>query len=398
MPGPFPLATLAAQVGASGITAPSYNDILASLQASMQQIYGADVYIAPDSQDGQLLAVFASAVNDTNNAAVATYNSFSPSFAQGVGLSSVVKINGIRRESSSSSSAIGDAVGVSGTVIEGGVVADENGNLWNLPASVTIPGGGSTSVTIIAQEPGPISAPSGTINKIRSPTLGWQSFASTSDATLGAPVESDAKLRQRQAASTDLPAQTVVGSIYAALANLSGVTAVRVYENPTGVPDADGLPAHSISAVVSGGDAGEIAEVIGQKKTPGAATYGTTSHSYTDLVSGIIYTINFYVPTQKTIKVHLTLHALAGFVSPTEDDVQSSVGNYLNGLGIGNDVQYTRLFAPAYLNGGFDAATYEVTAMTVAISPDAPGVIDLPIAFNEVAVCDPDVDITFTIT
>jgi hypothetical protein len=58
-------------------------------------IFGSDVYLEADSQDGQLLAIIASAINDCNAAAIAVYNAFSPATAKGAGLSSVVKINGI---------------------------------------------------------------------------------------------------------------------------------------------------------------------------------------------------------------------------------------------------------------------------------------------------------------
>lgn len=393
----FPLPTLAAQITSAGISAPSYADILSSLQASFRAIYGSDAYIAADSQDGQWLAFLAQGFNDTNNMAIAVYNSFSPTYAQGAALSSNVKINGIQRLVASYSSADGDVVGQAGITISSGVVADVNGNLWSLPTSVTIPDTGTITVTVTAQELGVIVAPAGTINKIQTPTLGWQTFTSTTDAAAGAPVESDAALRRRQAASTQLVAESVLGAIYGALANLAGVTALRLYENPTGITDSDGLPPHSISAVITGGDAVAIATTIGQKKTPGAATYGDISQEYVDPISGITYTINFYVPDQQDIKVHLTLTAGAGYVSTTEDAIAAAVAAYINALGIGNDVQYLRLIAPAYLNGSADGSTYEITAMTTAIGVDTPGVIDLPIAFNEVAICDP-ANVTFTVT
>lgn len=394
----YPLPTLAAVVTSAGISAPQYSDIYASLQASFQGIFGADAYVAPDSQDGQLLAIIASAINDANTMAIAVYNSFSPTYAQGAALSSNVKINGLRRQVPTFSTAVGDVIGVVGTAILNGVARDENGALWNLPASVTIPDAGVISVTVTAQEVGAIPAPSGSINAISTPTLGWQSFTSTSDAVPGAPVESDAALRQRQAASTGQSAETPLGSVYGAVANLLGVTALRVYENTGSATDSDGIPGHSISVVVAGGDAEEIATAIGQKKTPGAGTYGTTSHAYTDPVTGIVYTIHFYAPTLKAIKIHLTLHALAGFVTATEAEIATVVAAYVNSLGIGTDVQFTRLYAPAYLNGASDNVTYEVTGMTIAIGVGTPGTADLVIAFNELATCDAAADVSFTVT
>src|ERR1700732_3041579 len=116
MPGPYPLSTLSAQVTATGISAPSYNDIISSLVASMQAIFGSDIYLVPSSQDYQMLAIIAAAINDQNQAMIAAYNGFAPSFAQGANLSALVKINGLARQPATSSTAQIVIVGVAGTV------------------------------------------------------------------------------------------------------------------------------------------------------------------------------------------------------------------------------------------------------------------------------------------
>jgi uncharacterized phage protein gp47/JayE len=394
----MPLPTLCAQVTPSGISAPTYAEILESLRESFREIYGADAYIDADSQDGQLLAVFALAISDANQVAIAVFNAFSPTYAQGAGLSSLVKINGIARQVPSFSTATGTVVGVVGTIIEDGVVADENGNLWNLPASVTIPVEGEVEVTITSQEPGAIIAPAGTINVISTPTLGWQSFESTTDALAGNPVESDGTLRARQAVSTSIPAQTPLDSVYSALANLDGVGRLKVYENYTNSTDGNGIPAHSICVVISGGDVTEIAETIGQKKTPGASTYGTTSADYVDPITGITYEIDFFVLATDTIKIAITGDALPGYVATTGETIKQSMADYINSLDIGEDVEYLRLFVPAYMNGSALGMTYQISGMTIAIGAGTPGTTDLPIDFNKAAICDADVDVTVTIT
>jgi uncharacterized phage protein gp47/JayE len=219
----------AAKVTADGISAPAFADILTGLQSDFRAIYGSDIYIDPDSQDGQMIALYALAQSDTNDATIAAYNSFKPSSAVGAGLSSTVKVNGIRRLVASNSTAPGTVVGQVGAVISNGTVKDENGNIWNLPASVTIPPAGQIDVTVTAQSLGAIAAASGTINKINSPQYGWQSFTSTADATPGAPIEIDATLRRRQAVSTSLSATTPLATLQGALSNLAGVQFVKLY-------------------------------------------------------------------------------------------------------------------------------------------------------------------------
>jgi len=395
--GEASMTALAAVISSTGITAATYPEILAELQARFQAIYGSDIYIAADSQDGQFLALIAEAIYDANQETIAAYNSFNPTYAVGVGLSSLVKINGIARLISSASTAVGNVVGVAGTPIVNGSVKDDNGNVWNLPAAVLIPISGSIAVTVTAAEQGDIQAATGTINTINTPTYGWQSFVSTSDAIPGNPVETDAELRLRQTASTSLPALTPMGAMYGALANLAGVDRLALYENYTGAVDANGMPAHSISAVMDGGTVADIAETIGQRKTPGAATYGTTTGDYTDPVTGIPYSIDFFVLADITIKVVITGTALTGYVADTATLVKAAVAAYLSALDIGQDVQYSRIWSPAYLNGSAEGETFEITAMTIAKGAGAPGVIDIPIAFNEAALCL-TTDVTVTIS
>jgi uncharacterized phage protein gp47/JayE len=391
--------SLSAVITPAGVTAPSFADVLAGLQAAVRAIYGSDIYIAPDSKDGQFLALLAQAISDANAAAIAVRADFAPGSAQGAGLSSVVKVNGLARLVASYSTAVGLVVGQVGTVINNGTVKDANGNLWNLPSVVTIPPAGQISVTVTAQQLGALAAGAGTINAIATPVLGWQTFASTSDAAPGAPVETDAALRQRQSLSTSLPAQTPLAALLAALSNLPGVIAVKVYENATGATDANGIPARNICVVIEGGNLATIAQTIGQKKTPGAGTYGTTSQVYVDAVTGITYTINFYVLAFTTVKVKILGTALPGYTSATSAAIQAAVSAYLATHGIGETVEYSGLWAPAYLNGPARLQPYKITTLQLSTDGGTTWVTtDAVIAFNKIVANVAATDVLVTIT
>lgn len=385
MPTTYPLATLAAQVTSTGISAPSYSDIYQSLQATFKNIYGTDSYIAPDSQDGQLLAAFAKAMDDANKMAIAVYNQFSPLTAVGVGLSSIVKINGVRRSTATNSQVNVSVVGVVGTVITNGVIKDVNSELWNLPATVTIPPAGFIIVTATAQDAGAIAATPGQVNQIQTPTLGWQSVTNPTAATPGNPVETDSQLKQRQARSVALPSLTVLEGLVGAIELLAGVTQVAAYENDTDVVDGNGLPAHSIAMVVEGGSATAIAQAIADKKTPGAYTYGTTLVPVVDGV-GISHNIRFFIPTPKTIKVVVSLHPLnSGYTATIGAQVQQAIVDYINALAAGDEVYRDRLFLPAQLYGASNSLTFNITDILINIDPGTPAASDLVIAFNEIA-------------
>jgi uncharacterized phage protein gp47/JayE len=394
---PIPLDTLAPTVDADGITIPSYADVYATLKAQYQSIFGSDVYLEPDSQDGQWLSIIAAAINDINASCVAVYNQFSPATAVGVGLSSVVKINGLARQIATASSVDVLIVGVAGTTINLGIVGDILNQRWALPDSVDIPPAGEITVTASALTVGALAAAPGTVTKILTPTLGWQTVNNLTAATPGAPVESDAALRQRQAKSTALSALTPLKALVGAVSTLTGVTQVQPYENDTNATDANGIPAHSIALVVEGGDAAAIAVAIKAKKTLGGGTYGNTSEMV-DNGFGIPEEIQFSRPVLVDIGAEVTLTPLIGFTTAIQNAMKQAVTDYINALPIGEDVIVDRLSSPLNLYGAPESKTYKIAPNGVKLSKNggALAAADVVIAFDELAACD-IADISFVV-
>lgn len=379
------MTTPVAVISATGIAAPTYDVVYAWVQAQFQVIYGSDVVVEPSSQDGQWLAIIAQAILDCNSMAVATYNAFSPSTAQGTGLSSVVKINGIERNVATNSSVSLLLGGVSGTVLMGAYATDTNGNQWDIPNGTTIPSSGQLYVTATAADVGAITADAGTITTIGTPTAGWSSVTNPSAATAGAPVETDAALRQRQTISTALPSATIVQGIEGAIAALAGVTVVKIYENDTGGTDANGIPGHTIAAVVEGGDNVAIATVIANKKAPGCGTYGNTPEVIVDSVSGIPKTISFWRATDVQIDVVVNLTALQGYSSNVGALIQAALVAYSANYTPGDDVYVSRLYSPANLSGP-NGNTYKINSIQICVHLGTPAAADVPISFVQRAV------------
>ncbi|EMF4744753.1 baseplate J/gp47 family protein, partial [Yersinia enterocolitica] len=245
---------------------------------------------------------------------IAVYNSFSPATAVGNGLSSNVKINGIKRDKETNSTVDVLITGNVGLEITNGAARDADGVRWDLPASVIIGLDGTATATAICSVPGAIVALANTVKEIATPTRGWLTVNNPTGATLGKPVEVDAELRVRQAVSVALPSRTVLDGILGAIAGISGVERYRGYENDTNITDGNGIPSHSISIVVDGGDATEIAQSIALKKGPGSGTYGTTTIPITDKY-GIVHPINFFRKGTVQIYVRLEIKALQGYTS-----------------------------------------------------------------------------------
>ena len=381
-----------------GVVFPDYPTVLEQLKQEYRTIYGEDVYLEADSQDGQWIAVMALAMFDTMQVAAAVYNSFSPLTAQSDALTRNVKINGIRRLSPSYSTADLTIVGQAGTIITNGQAEDTLQQKWNLPASVTIPVGGSIVVTATAAVIGRVTAAAGTITKIATPTIGWQSVNNVAAATEGDPVESDAQLRRRQTNSTMIPSLSVMEGIIGAVASLQGVSRYRGYENDTATTNADGIPRNSISLVVEGGNSTQIAEAIAAKKTAGTGTYGTTTVTVYDQY-GIANAIKFFRPTNATITVEVSLTARTGYLSTTATLIKAAVAEYLNNLEIGDDIYITKLYVPAnLLNNPEVSNTFDVTQVRIKKNAGSFVTTNITLAFNEIALCDPATNVTVIAT
>lgn len=384
-----------ATLNENGLTIPTYAEILADKVATHRSIFGADVYLEADSQEGQMLAADALALYDAYLLALSIYNAFSPTTAQHTGLSSVVKVNGIARKVATYSTVDVTLIGTAGTVVTSGAVEDVAGQKWDLPASVVIPSGGEVTVTATARESGAVQAAAGEVATIATPTRGWQSVANAQAATPGADVEQDSALRQRQQVSTALPSQTVLDGINGAVANITGVTLHKVYENDSQAVDANGQPGNSIAVVVNGGDSAAIAQAIALKKAPGVATVGTTAVEVQDKY-GMPGVIRFYRSTDVAVRATVVIKPRAGYVSSTGAQIITNLVGYLDALAIGEDVLLSKLYTPINAAEPDSAKrTFDVVSLTIARDADDLATANLAMSYVERATATSE---TITVT
>lgn len=374
------ITTVAGAVGINGFSAPAFADIFAYAIAQYEAANGIDSEVGPSTQDGQILAMFAKAANDFNALAAAIMASFSPATAVGVALSNNVKLNNLQRLVASNSTVDLTIGGVAGTTITNGFAADAAGNQWDLPATVVIPPAGTIVVTATCQALGAITAPIGSVNQIGTPTLNWQTVTNLTAGAPGAPVEDDPELRIRQSISTmDAAAgglfQTIVGDI----AKLPGVLRIQPYENPFNVTDSNGIPSHSISLVIEGGDAQSIANTLLNEKTLGAGTYGTTQETAVDSY-GIPHIMQFFRPSFVQINYTIIIKALTGYTSAIGIEFQQGLVDWTNSQPIGTPVFYFEAAGTASLLATADGKTFEIKSFLInSVAADA------AILFNQAA-------------
>lgn len=380
------MAYTAPYIDDSGLHIPSYVDIRDDLIESFKSIYGQDIYLDNDSQDYQMISVFALKTYDTMQLLQIIYNNRSPKTAVGTALDSIVKLNGIARKAASYSTCVLTLTGDIGTVIQAGVAADMAGYQWDLPVNTTVTAS-PMQVTAQCETIGAIEAPIGTITSIATPQKGWISVTNAVSAVPGSPVETDEALRSRQSLSVAIPSQNVLDSTIAGVASLEGVKRYKIYDNDTSVTDENGIPSHSIAAVVEGGLDADIAEQLYLRKGPGCGTYGDVILDYTN-GDGLITKIRFFRPVYVSCDVTVHIKTAAGYTTAVRDKIEANIKAYINALDIGNDVGVTGILT-AIVSSIANAAQPEFSLTSVAVGKTGGtmGTSDVDIAFKEIASC-----------
>lgn len=378
------MAYTAPYIDDAGLHIPSYVDIRDDLVDQFKQIYGQDIYLENDSQDYQMISAFALKTYDTMQLLQIVYNNRSPKTAVGTALDSIVKLNGIARKEASYSTCVLTLTGDIGTVIAAGVAEDDAGNTWNLPENVTFT---SPTIEVTAQcrAIGAIEASPGTITKITNPQKGWLSVTNTVPAVVGEPIETDEQLRYRQSISVAIPSQNMVNSTIAGIASVAGVTRYKVYDNDTNETDSNGVPGHSIAAVVEGGLDEDVAEQIYLRKGPGGGTYGTTSVTYIN-ADGLPNTVRFFRPTYVPIDVTVTVKKNGTYTTTVADTIKNNIEQYIGALDIGYDVLVTGILtAVAASISNVAQPEFSLQEITIGKEAGSLSTADIDILYNEVA-------------
>ena len=374
---------------ATGIHVPTLQETVDWFTQQYKNIYGDDVILTPDTQDGQWIGIQAQALHDTMDLCGLIYNSFSPATSLADALDRNVRINGIKRKQATYSMCDVILVGSAGTLLNNCSVKDNQDRIWNLPNGIVIPLNGEITVTAVASEPGAWTAGIGTINIINTPTRGWQSVTNPVEATVGTEVETDTELRRRQGQSVAIPSQSILEGMVGAVATIAGVTRYKGYENDADVTDENGIPGHTSCIIVEGGDVQEIAETIFNHKTIGSGTFGSTVIPVQDRF-GIITNIKFQRPTYIYIKILVRIKPLTGYITTYASDIRDRLIDYINNLGIGDDVYIGRLYPPILACNTSNTNTFDIkyVKLTTINSGDDYKVENIEIPFNAVAITD----------
>lgn len=248
-------------ISATGLTTATQSELITNFTNSLQALYGPNVNLQSNTIDGQWINNFIQAILDVQDLITTVNSMFDPDQAVGVILDQRVAINGIQRQAATytvtnvtvTTSQSVNLYGLDQSIQPVYTLQDTFGNQWQLITTQIALATGTNVLAFRSATPGAIVSTPNTIIVPVTVVLGVSSVNNpTAFTTLGINEETDAALRLRRQISVALASQGYLQGLLAALENIPGITSAFVYENVTGSPDGNGIPGHSIWAIVAG--------------------------------------------------------------------------------------------------------------------------------------------------
>lgn len=258
-------------------------------------IYGEDINVDSNTQDGQLINLFAQGATDIREVLMQIYNSFDPDNASGRILDERCALTNIFRRGGTFT-VVGIDITTDRTVQLQGLddsyndingtgytVQDNAGNQFILSNSQTVVAGTHT-LLFRAKELGRVETAIGTITTPVTIVLGVTSVNNSSaPLTIGENEETDQELKIRRRQSFGIQSIGYLDGMLAAVKNLNGVTDAVLYENYTNQTDELGIPPHCVWLIVEGGSSADIANILYTKKSYGCDMRGNISYTITTI-------------------------------------------------------------------------------------------------------------------
>lgn len=256
----------------------------------------------------------------------------------------------------------GTSAGSGGPTTEADAIVD-NTVTWRFLGNGT----GDIDVSSESANTGAIVGLSGEIENIETPVSGWSSVVNILDAVEGRDIETDETLRVRRETEIADAGNTTVDASRAALLKVTDVTSVTGFWNHEDVTDSDGVPPHAVEFLIQGGTDQDIFDALVVVVAGGIQTHGTTEGTATD-DEGTVHVAKFSRPTEIPIYVSMTAeYDAALYPSDGDDQIEAAITAFGALQATGKDAVSSSIEAQAYKVAGVVNVT--LTAIGIAPSP-----------------------------
>lgn len=346
----------------SGFRRPTYTELLDALEYKARELWGAKANLTVRSPLGLFLRIFAWILNIVFSVLEDVYNSRFVDTSVGTSLLNLGRAIGLRVLSAQRATGYLIVTGPPGTYIPEGWLAQTAAGIQFFAVEETeIGDDGTATVPARCVSLGPEgNVAAGTVTTITNPGAvpGVTAVTNSAAFTGGRERETDEEFRDRYYASVDFAGGVNTDAIRAALLqNVEGIMDAQVFENTTDETDENGLPPHSVEAVVYGGLETDIAQQIFDRVAGGIRTFGQVSVPVI-MANGNTTTICFSRPTLVHVYVQvINLVTDDDFPSNGKDQLTAAIVEYIGseesgGVGVGETLYHQRIPAVLYTVSG----------------------------------------------
>lgn len=363
----------------TGVAVPDEIDILNGRLTDLDTAMGGGMSKSLTTPQGQIAMSDTAIIGDKNDNLAWLVNQINPDYASGRMQDAIGQIYFIDRIAAVGTTVTATCTGLVGTLIPAGSIAeDSSGYLYYSLSDAVIPSSGSVNVVFQNQAAGPVPCPIGALNTIYRAIQGWSGITNSTAGVLGNDVESRANFEWRRKQSVAGNSNNQLGSIYANVLAVPGVTDAYVTQNNTGATVQKGhtsvsLLPHSLYVCAYGGTAASIARAIWQKLPPGPSMNGNTTYTVVDDENYVQpypeYEIKWQTPSAVSVYFKVELannNALPGNIATL---VQNAIIRSFNGEDGGTRARIgSTIYAGRYYAGvqAIDSENADIFSITIS--------------------------------
>ncbi len=373
----------------NGFIAPSYEEVLDSVEDDFISKFGTDIVLTSNSNFGILARLIAWRETLMIQELQKNYYSAFISTAIDTSLDRVGSNIGVGRKVAQPAFATIEVTTDGQYLIETGETFEtDDGYVFDLIKDITTtqqPDGTWKGTGIVQSEE------NGSMNNVAANKITMESnpddnvlsITNPEPAGGGQDYEDDETYRARLLEENAAKPGPTAWGMKSALMELPGVRDVNPVENDKGVPNRWGDDPYSVHIYVLGGDDREIAHTIVNHEAAGITLVGSKAMDVLD-ATGNKRTVHFDHAIEKPIYAKVTLTVNENWNDDEgTDDVKAAIAEYINSLTIGKTLYLTRLYPLVYGVDGIDEATIEIGTNLATLSGK-----DIVNEINEAVSCD----------
>ncbi|MCK5610786.1 baseplate J/gp47 family protein [Candidatus Pacearchaeota archaeon] len=358
----------------AGVVLDRYADVLARLHAIAKAQWGEGIDLELDSYYGHTMNLIALLVSEMNEIIQEIYDAGDIDNAEGKALEAAVSFLGLERQEAAPSTIeqIQLALSRADTVPAGSLYKTSSDVTFQTDTELVLTAAGTGIVAGTCTVNGAIDVGINELDEIKTSGYGVTAVTNLTAAVPGRLRQTDTELKLAHSLAVETSGLSDVASIYEALFQVPGVSAVHVFENDTQLT-VTGVPSKTIYVVVIGGTDAAVAKAIDDNKTSGVPTHGDETVPVYNETTSQVKDINLDRGATVSVYLKLTITKIAGqYPDDGDNQIKEGMASLYSTKLLNSDVIYNEHWGKIYAVPGLD-----VVSFFVGLAPSPTGEADI---------------------